>query len=279
MGKYLFFDIDGTLLGKSRIVTKKNKEAIIQARKNGHKAFLCTGRAPTSLQKDILDIGFDGIICSAGGYVIIDNKFIFENFINQYLLSEVMTLFINNKILFSLETKETIYETPGNREFFEKRTMTLYKDNPELIRAFELRRKGESRKPIHEFNILKTGVVKVCFIAEDKQNFYKIAPFLKEFFHIVLFSKEEDSFCNGEIIIKTCTKADGILKIINYYGDKMENTIGFGDSMNDYEMIKEVRCGVVYEHAEEKLLKEADYVFEEPDHDGIYKVMKQLKLI
>ena len=47
MGKFLFFDIDGTLIGQSRVVTEKNVEAIRLARENGHKAFLCTGRAPT----------------------------------------------------------------------------------------------------------------------------------------------------------------------------------------------------------------------------------------
>ena len=42
--KYVFFDIDGTIRGKSREITKRNKEAICKLRENGHKAFLCTGR-------------------------------------------------------------------------------------------------------------------------------------------------------------------------------------------------------------------------------------------
>lgn len=46
---------------------------------------------------------------------------------------------------------------------------------------------------------------------------------------------------NGEIILKNCTKADGILKVVNYYGGKMEDTVGFGDSMNDYQMLEEVK--------------------------------------
>ena len=278
MGKFLFFDIDGTLIGQSRVITEKNREAIRLARENGHKAFLCTGRAPTSLDKDILAVGFDGIISSAGGFVIVDGKFIFENFINQYLLSEVMTLFINNRIYFSLETKETIYETAGNTEFFHRRNVSLYKDNPELIRAFELRRKGESRKNIKDFNILTTGVTKVCFIAEDKYNFYRIKPFLEEFFNIVLFSKDEDKYCNGEIIIKNCTKADGILKIVDHFKGKMRDTIAFGDSMNDYEMIQEANVGVVFEGAIDELKKHASYFFKEPDEDGIYHVMKELGL-
>lgn len=279
MGKYLFYDIDGTLVGKSKKVTEKNREAIRKARANGHKAFLCTGRAPVSLMKDILDVGFDGIICSAGGYVIIDDKYIFENFINQYLLSEVITMFINNHILFMLESKDAIYETPGVMEFYEKRARNLDENNHELMRNILLRRQGENRLPIKDFNILETGITKVVFISPDKENFKRVEPFLKEFFNIVYFSKEDDWYINGEIIIKCCTKADGILKVINHFNGQMEDTIGFGDSMNDYEMIKEVRTGVVYKDAQDELKKEASYFFDDPDEDGIYKVMEELKLI
>jgi len=279
MGKYLFFDIDGTLVGKSKMVTEKTKEAIQQARLNGHKAFLCTGRAPTSIVGDIKNIDFDGIVCSAGGFVIIDNEFIFENFINQYVLSEVMTLFINNHILFTLETKEAIYQTPGVNEFFDKRHLAMCQDNLELMRFLQLRRQGENRRPIKDFDILSQGVTKVCFIAPQKNHFYACVPFLEEFFNIVLFSNEDDDFVNGEIIIKNCTKADGILKVINHFGAKMEDTVGFGDSMNDYQMIEEVNIGVVYENAPEELKRLGQYFFKDPDQDGIYEIMKELDFI
>ncbi len=279
MGKYLFFDIDGTLVGKSKVVTEKTKWAIHEAQKNGHKAFLCTGRAPTSIVGDIQTIGFDGIVCSAGGFVIIDGKYIFENFINQYVLSEVITLFINNHILFTLETKDALYQTPGVNEFFDQKHQRDCQDNLELMRFFQLRRLGENRRPIKEFNILKMGVTKVCFIAPNKENFKTCVPFLEDFFNIVTFSKETDDFVNGEIIIKNCTKADGILKVINYFHGKMEDTIGFGDSMNDYQMLQEVNIGVVYEEAPQVLKNLGKYYFTDPDQDGIYKVMKEIGLI
>lgn len=279
MGKYLFFDIDGTLVGQSKQVTEKTKWAIQEARRNGHKAFLCTGRAPTSIVGDVKDMEFDGMICSAGGFVIIDGQYIFENFINQYILSEVMTIFINNKILFTLETKNAIYQTPGVNEFFDKKHQEDCKDNHELMRFFKLRKQGEIRRPIRDFNILNTGVTKVCFIAAQKDDFYRCVPFLEEFFNIVIFSKETDDFINGEIILKNCTKADGILKVINHFHGKMHDTIGFGDSMNDYQMIEEVNVGVVYEDAPQELKALAKYYFTDPDQDGIYKIMKELGLI
>ncbi|WP_050638298.1 Cof-type HAD-IIB family hydrolase [Candidatus Stoquefichus sp. SB1] len=279
MGKFLFYDIDGTLMGKSKQITEKTKWAIEQAQRNGHKAFLCTGRAPTSISDDLKEIPFDGIVCSAGGFVIVNNEFIFENFMNQYVLSEVMTLFINNHILFTLESKDALYQTPGVNEFFMQRQQLDFKNNLELARFFEIRRANENRKPIKDFNILKTGITKVCFIAPAKQDFQRCVPFLEEFFNIVIFSKAEDDFINGEIILKHCTKADGIIKVVNHFHGQMKDTIGFGDSMNDYQMLEEVNIGVVYENAPQHLKDLGQYYFTDPDQDGIYKVMKEMQLI
>ena len=279
MGKYLFFDIDGTLMGPSKQVTPKTANGIKQARENGHKCFLCTGRAPVSIMKSIREIGFDGIISSAGGFVNIGGKYIFENFINQYVLSEVMLLFTNKKILFSLETKDALYQTPGVKDFFDNKNSKIMENNLELARFLEERKNEEVRLPISEFDILKHKVTKVCFISEDKIAFYDCVKYLSEFFNIVIFSKESDDFINGEIILKNCTKGDAIKKAVDYLGGKIEDTIAFGDSMNDYEMIKDAGYGVVSYLAPEKLKAIADDTFDDPDNDGIYKSMKKLELI
>ena len=279
MGKYLFFDIDATLIGPSKRVTKNTEEGIKKARANGHKTFLCTGRAPVSIMKSIRDIGFDGIISSAGGFVSIDGKYIFENFINQYVLSEVMLLFTNAKILFSLETKDALYQTPGVQDFFEKKQANILEGNLELARFLEERRNEEVRLPISEFNILQTKVTKVCFIAEDKLAFYDCVKYLSEFFNIVIFSKETDDFINGEIILKNCTKGDAMKRAVAYLGGDMKDTIAFGDSMNDFQMISEAAYGVVSYLAPDKLKAIADDTFEEPDDDGIFKCLQRLGLI
>ena len=250
MGKYLFFDIDGTLIGPSKRVTKNTEEGIKKARANGHKTFLCTGRAPVSIMKSIRDIGFDGIISSAGGFVSIDGKYIFENFINQYVLSEVMLLFTNAKILFSLETKDALYQTPGVQDFFEKKQANILEGNLELARFLE-----------------------------DKLAFYDCVKYLSEFFNIVIFSKETDDFINGEIILKNCTKGDAMKRAVAYLGGDMKDTIAFGDSMNDFQMISEAAYGVVSYLAPDKLKAIADDTFEEPDDDGIFKCLQRLGLI
>jgi len=91
--KYVFFDIDGTIRGKSREITKRNREAICKLRENGHKAFLCTGRAPVSITQDILDVGFDGVISAAGSFKLMENIFM-KTFLIQNVSNKLLFYFL-----------------------------------------------------------------------------------------------------------------------------------------------------------------------------------------
>ena len=86
-----------------------------------------------------------------------------------------------------------------------------------------------------------------------KRQFYDCVKYLSEFFNIVIFSKETDDFINGEIILKNCTKGDAMKRAVAYLGGDMKDTIAFGDSMNDFQMISEAAYGVVSYLAPDKL--------------------------
>ena len=95
----------------------------------------------------------------------------------------------------------------------------------------------------------------------------------------MIFSDPKESYINGEIILKHCTKGDGVKFVTEYYGIPIDDSIGYGDSMNDYEMLQVAGYSVVSEKSSDMLKELADDLFEEPDHDGIYKHLKKLKLI
>ena len=272
--KYVFFDIDGTIRGKSREITKRNREAICKLRENGHKAFLCTGRAPVSITQDILDVGFDGVISAAGSFIQIDGKYIYENFLDSKRLQQAIVLFSNAQVGFTLETKDELFQSGYAREYMERRQIKDTQANPELARFFEKR--NQAFKPITEYNPGKDKVTKIVFIAYDKYALLDTVPHLSKDFNVVLFSKPEDEFINGEIISKNCTKADAIERVIDYYHASMEDTIAFGDSMNDYQMIEKVNKGIVFEGAKEKLLDISYDTFIDPDQDGIALSLEKL---
>jgi len=123
-------------------------------------------------------------------------------------------LIIDEEHRFGVKAKEKIKEA---EEFFDKKNLEDIQDNPEMMRYQEEVRKGRKRKPLEEFNIAKDKVAKMCFIAPQKEQFSPCIPWLESYFHIVFFSKEKDSFLNGEIILKDCTKGDGIRKVIDYF--------------------------------------------------------------
>lgn len=277
--KYVFFDIDGTLRGQSRVITAKTKEAIHKLRENGHKAFICTGRAPVSITKDIIDIGFDGVISSAGSFIQIGDKYIFESSMDPQLLKKAIVLFTNAKVGFTLETKDCLFQSVYAKEFLEKRRANDASANPELARLIEQRNRSENIKPISEFDFGKDKVTKIVFISYDKYALLDTVPHLSQDFNIVQFSKPEDDYINGEIIVKNCTKAHAIERVVQYFGASMKDTIAYGDSMNDYQMIEKANLGIVYEGAKQKLLDIAYDTFIDPDRDGIAISLEKLGLI
>ncbi len=69
MKKIIFLDVDGTLIDTKQEMADSSKEAIRKARENGHYVVICTGRIHSGIYPWLLDVGFDGIIASAGSNV------------------------------------------------------------------------------------------------------------------------------------------------------------------------------------------------------------------
>lgn len=277
MSKLVFYDVDGTLVGKSRIITKNNKQALHLARQNGHKVFLCTGRIPVSAFNGLDGLETDGMIALAGGLVSVNGNIIYENSIDVETLNYLMKLFDDNHVYYSLETKLGNYHTKGLQDFYLNWIDEHY-DDPQAIALLRKDKVGEYQYSIHDFDSSKVTVQKMTFIAEDRKDFERIKDKLEEIFHINYFVKDA-SYLDGELILKTCTKVHGIQQILDYYHMKVENTVAFGDSMNDLQMIKFVNQGVVYEFGPEELKQEAVEYFGDPDQDAIYHAMKKLNLI
>jgi hypothetical protein len=67
--KAVFLDVDGTFVDDRGVIPPSARAAVVAARANGHRLFLCTGRSMSQLGDEILEPGFDGAIASAGGHV------------------------------------------------------------------------------------------------------------------------------------------------------------------------------------------------------------------
>ena len=82
--KILFFDIDGTLWNWKNEIPESTIKAVRLARKKGNLAFINSGRSRAFIQnKELLDIGFDGIISGCGTLIGLDGKPVLEG--REYL--------------------------------------------------------------------------------------------------------------------------------------------------------------------------------------------------
>ena len=88
MGKIVFLNIDGTIRDFDGIIPDSAIKAIHMARENGHKVCISTGRTYTRIDKEILDIGFDGIISSSGGYVEYEGECISHRYFTADIFSD-----------------------------------------------------------------------------------------------------------------------------------------------------------------------------------------------
>ena len=77
---------------------------------------------------------------------------------------------------------------------------------------------------------------------------------------------------------KGVNKGTGIIKVLEKLNISVDDSIGFGDSMNDLEMIETCGYSVVMDNGDEMLKRIADYVCESVENDGRYHELKRLEL-
>ena len=102
MEKLLFFDIDGTISYPGNSPASAVVEAIRNARANGHKVFLSTGRTRNRVPKAVMDIGFDGGIFSAGGIVMYRDTILSQNFMPEPMVRNILSLLKGKRIFYRL---------------------------------------------------------------------------------------------------------------------------------------------------------------------------------
>ena len=78
------------------------------------------------------------------------------------------------------------------------------------------------------------------------------------------------------IMEKNISKVVGMEKVLSHYQLTMNDVIAFGDSMNDYEILKAAGYAVAMGNAADGLKEIADYITDDVDKDGISNALRML---
>lgn len=268
MKKIIFLDVDGTLVGPGHIMPESAKVAIQKARTNGHIVVVCTGRTNSSIPDWLRNVGFDGIIASAGANVFWNGEEIYNSYIPKeelYIVSKILdkhnasTVFQGRDGRFVTEAHreaiDTFFGNIGRNSDSNPFQMTVV-DEPYNMDAIESGVYINSDADIEQIQKEIGNKVKITGASFGKERTY-----------------------NGEFTLDGINKATGMKILIEHLGLTRDDIIAFGDGPNDFEMIEYAKTGVVMGNGVDELKAIADMVTTNVLDDGIYNGFKKLNLI
>ena len=258
--KIVFFDIDGTIMDFRGTIPPSAIEAINSARKNGIFCAVNTGRPYTHIEPAIIDIGFDGYICSCGQYLVIDGEAVFRAEVDR----EVCRQIVKRACACRLDAYYEAEEGMRQKLCHEPDTgMRLYLERM-VERGFEV-----WHDPLEEDFIFD----KFCIWAREDSLLAPFAEYAEQYY--TLIDRGGGMF---ECILKGYSKETGLHALRERLGAEVENCYAIGDSANDLPMLKAVKHGIAMGEAPENVKMAVDYVTAALLEDGLAKAMKHYGL-
>lgn len=254
--KIIFFDIDGTLLNTEKKIPQTTKASIEELKKNGVHVVIATGRPPFMFEQIREELEIDSYVSFNGQHVVYKG--------------------------------ETIYKKPMKKhEIIHLHEDTLQSKIPMVYFS-----ESEMRATVGEHQYIKEGLGKLKFYYPEKDEHF---PLNESIYQALMFCEKgkEDSLIQKhasfsflrwhtysiDILPVGGTKAIGIEHMMKASGLNHADSYAFGDGLNDLEMLQAVGTGVAMGNARDSLKTIADFVTDSSDNDGIFKGLKQLKLI
>jgi len=261
--KIVFFDIDGTLYEYGTPILESTKEAIVKLRKNGHKAFICTGRSKITIPEELLsEIEFDGIVASCGTYGEYQGNTIFNKIMSEELVKKAVACMRRFGNMYIIEGTEAVY-------YDEIAPKEKYED----WYIQEIKRCISDRFLSFKDDFSKLEGAKFSMRLTDEMTDEVLAEAFPEFEIL------RHTFDIGELVPKGISKATGIADVCQALGVNREDTIAVGDSINDVEMLQYAGVGVVMGNGTEPAKEVADFVTKPIEEGGIYFAMETLGLL
>ena len=261
MNKYaLFFDIDGTLVSfETHQIPPSTILALTQAKANGHKVFIATGRPP----------------------IIITNLGAIEHLIDGYVTTNGALCFIGKQTVschaIPQDAAQLVVDDSREKDYglivVGERDVAVLDPKGDVDRIF--------RQHLAVKNLDLAKPVEVVL----QQKVLQMTPFFPESYEAELMARIPTCTSGRwhpeftDITAKQADKGQGLLAIAEQEGLDPKFTMAFGDGGNDTSMIRTAGIGVAMGNALESLKQEADYTTTSVDDNGILNALRHFELI
>lgn len=258
--KALFLDIDGTILQHDNTYTPSTKEAILQLKEKGLDVFIATGRPLHEIKELAEELSINSFIGYNGAYAVSQNKTILDEPMKAEHLERFLEIAKEYNHEMILYTTENNYFTS-----FDHPLVQLFRDN------FQLRRNHLFTNEVMD-KILGISVVNV---QPSEYKLYEIEDNL-QLMKVFVEGKEFHAY---DILRTNVNKGEAIKKVLKGLDISKEQSIAFGDGLNDLEMLQAVGESFAMGNAHPDLFQIAKHKTTSVSDSGIFNGLKSLGLV
>ncbi|MBB6449450.1 hypothetical protein HNR44_001399 [Geomicrobium halophilum] len=252
--KLVFFDIDGTLYDQTKRVPPSTKKAIQMLKEGGHDVAIATGRSPFMFEELREELEIDTYVSFNGSYVVVKGEVVLAKALPPVALSSLHNHAADHHYVMVFMD--------------HKGAVTDVKANPRIAQCL-----GELKMPYPSISL---------------------QPQKGDIYQALLFTAEHESFPYDEyrdlhfvrwhefsidVLPAGGSKAKGVQKAADILQVDIENTVAFGDALNDIEMLQYVGTGIAMGNGLDETKEAADLVTTAVDENGITVGLTELGLI
>ncbi len=258
MNKAIFFDLDGTLIDpQSNSIPASAIEALKKLKTNGHFLAIATGRSIRSvIESNIHDvIKWDGYVCSSGQQVFLpDFTLLYGEYMDKEILTKIQDICLKNDINAQFQCEDSFMLKEPDSAVFESHGF-FNEPIPQKIKRYD-----------------DENIEMVMVYHHDHRKF----DLFKDINDIVIYPGQAPY---ADVISSNNSKYHGIKAMLDHIGYDTYRYIAFGDSFNDYEMIKNATYSIAMGNAHPSIKNTADMITRSVDQDGVYAACHRMGLL
>ena len=262
--RIIALDLDGTLLNSNKELSSANLAALERAAAAGIEIVPTTGRFFGGMPKVIQDLPFVHYTITINGAEAADlrtGEVIYRAELPWQQTLEIMSYLDEFPVIYDCYQGNEAFMSAAQKEHIEEMA-----SSPHYRKMLH-----ELRQPVPELKQFlaerQMDVQKTQFFTNRPEVRLQLMEELPQRFENLCVSSSVVD--NVEINQIRANKGEALLALAAHLGLKREQTIAFGDGLNDLSMLKEAGVGVAMANACEEAKELADWIAPSCDEDGV----------
>lgn len=268
--KYVAVDMDGTLLDNNLEIMPKTRQAIIDLQKNGVKLIIATGRALEGVKKYIPEIKikeYGGLIISGNGAIVYDpvrDEIIYRDYISVEEACQILDR-LKKFNIFPFYRQDGLMHMGDYKKFLEANG-----EKTDLIHFEDIKLRGYLFDIVEHDDLCRSinkPIMKLMAAGNPEymwNNFHEINKELEPIAHAMLTLSTILEFSKLNVSKGHALESLGI---------DPNHLMAFGDSLNDFHMIKFAKYGIAMGNAMQPLKDIAFGITSSNVDEGIYEAL------